>query len=88
MPPPPPPRKQRPSASGLAEASKQYAAVRTLSFATASDPDMAFGADLPNLQSIGEALEESTEHGVNFNTGKMDDRAWGFWEHVCATWIW
>ena len=79
-----PPRPPLRSTSALAAASKRYSHAQMLSFA-AGHPDMAFRADLDNLWAIGEATEEFISHGVNHNTAKMDERAWEFWEHVCAT---
>ena len=79
-----PPRPPSRQSSALAAAGKRYSQAQMLNFA-AGHPDMAFRADLENLWAIGEATEETVAHGINHNTAKMDERAWEFWEHVCAT---
>ena len=79
-----PPRPPSRAPSALAAAGKRYSQAQMLNFA-AGHPDMAFKADLDNLWAVGEATEETVSYGVNHNTAKMDERAWEFWEHICAT---
>ena len=70
--------------SRLAAATRTYAEARALALTGGPDPGMALRADVASLCCASETLSEVTEFGTNTNTLKKDDRAWDYWEHVCA----
>ena len=82
MPPRPPPRRAEPSKLSLASAT--YARARATALAAGPDPDMQVKSNLADLLALGETVNEMSEFGTNINTLKKDDRAWEFWEVVCA----
>ena len=45
---------------------------------------MTLSLDPLALESFGLALEHTVSYGINAGTLKADERAWDFWEEVCA----
>ena len=72
-----------PKHSRLAAAGAHFAQRRAVEFQ--GEGDMALGINLCDMADMSAAVQEAVEFGVNSNTRKMDERAWLYWEHVCAT---
>jgi hypothetical protein len=83
LPLPPQPPLRAATTSALTLAGRHYARATALAFASGDDPNMALRCEVASLLGVAEALNESSEYGVNSNTLKKDERAWELWEFIC-----
>jgi len=82
MPPAPPAAAAR-ADSALARASQEAAMQRAKELGSGGGA-MAFDLPEARLEEIAAAMDEGVRYGVNSNTASFDERAWDFWEIVCA----
>ena len=80
---PAPPAAAARADSALARASQEAAMQRAKELGSGGGA-MAFDLPEARLEEIAAAMDEGVRYGVNSNTASFDERAWDFWEIVCA----